>query len=80
MLMTLRFLGHSALTLERFFEQSIGHVSGCHINPAVSTAMMITGKMSVVRTIAYILAQCLGGICGAALLQVIIKSLHYFTR
>jgi len=49
--------------------QSIGHVSGCHINPAVSTAMMITGKMSVVRTIAYILAQCLGGICGAALLQ-----------
>ncbi len=45
---------------------SIGNVSGCHINPAVSIAMLISGKMSVADFIGYLVAQFLGGIAGAA--------------
>ncbi len=45
---------------------SIGNVSGCHINPAVSIAMLVSGKMSVVDFIGYIVAQFIGAIAGAA--------------
>ena len=47
---------------------SIGNVSGCHINPAVSIAMLISGKMTVADFIGYVVAQFLGGIAGAALM------------
>lgn len=47
---------------------SIGNVSGCHINPAVSIAMLISKKLSFVDFIGYVISQCLGGIAGAALL------------
>jgi glycerol uptake facilitator-like aquaporin len=45
-------------------------VSGGHFNPAVTVACLVTGKISIVKSIFYIIAQCLGAICGAALLQV----------
>ena len=45
---------------------SIGNISGCHINPAVSLAMLISGKMTVVDFIGYVVAQFIGGIVGAA--------------
>ena len=45
---------------------SIGNISGCHINPAVSIAMLISGKMTVADFIGYVVAQFLGGIAGAA--------------
>ena len=44
---------------------SIGRISGCHINPAVSIAMLVAGKMSVKDFILYIVAQILGGLVGA---------------
>ena len=47
---------------------SIGNISGCHVNPAVSIAMLVSGKMSGKDFIGYIIAQCLGAIAGAALL------------
>jgi len=53
---------------------SIGNVSGCHINPAVSLAMLISGKMSVHDFIGYLAAQFLGGIAGAAILLGLIGS------
>lgn len=47
---------------------SIGNISGCHINPAVSVAMLINKKMSVKDFIGYVIAQFLGAIAGAAVL------------
>lgn len=47
---------------------SIGNISGCHINPAVSIAMLVSGKMSVKDFIGYVVAQFAGAIAGAALL------------
>ena len=48
---------------------SIGNVSGCHINPAVSLGMLISGRMSFGEFIVYIIAQFVGGIAGAAALK-----------
>ena len=46
--------------------------SGCHINPAVSLAMLIRGKMSVADFVGYICGQFLGGIVGATLLGLFV--------
>ena len=51
---------------------SIGNVSGCHINPAVSVGVLINGGMSVTDFIGYLAAQFLGAICGAAVLRGLI--------
>ena len=50
---------------------SIGNVSGCHINPAVSIAMLVSGKMSVNDFIGYVVAQFIGAIAGAGILAYI---------
>ena len=50
---------------------SIGNVSGCHINPAVSIAMLCSGKMSRKDFIGYVCAQFLGGIAGAGILAAL---------
>ena len=50
---------------------SLGNISGCHINPAVSLAVYLTGGIGKADFIAYIVAQCLGALCGSAVLGVI---------
>ena len=52
---------------------SIGNVSGCHINPAVSLGMALTGKMTWNEFGKYVAAQVLGAIAGSALLGVILE-------
>ncbi len=49
---------------------SIGNISGCHINPAVSIAMLISGKLSVKDFIGYVISQIAGAIAGAAMILV----------
>ncbi|MCR5041443.1 MAG: MIP family channel protein [Clostridia bacterium] len=51
---------------------SIGNVSGCHINPAVSIAMLISKKIGIVDFIGYVVAQCLGAIAGAGVLTLFV--------
>lgn len=54
--------------------QSIGHISGGHINPAVTFAYLIGSQMSLFRAFFYIVAQCLGALAGAAVLYGVTPS------
>jgi len=51
---------------------SIGNISGCHINPAVSIAMLVNKKMSLKDFAGYVVAQFLGAISGAAVLAAFV--------
>lgn len=51
---------------------SVGNVSGCHINPAVSIAMLVSGKLSVKDFIGYLIAQFAGATIGAAALMAFV--------
>ena len=50
--------------------QSIGHVSGCHINPAVTAGLLVGQKIGLIKALLYVVAQCLGAVLGAGLLKV----------
>lgn len=49
---------------------SIGHVSGCHINPAVTLAFWLAKKVDTATAIGYMVAQVVGGIVGALLIWI----------
>jgi aquaporin Z len=50
---------------------AIGPISGCHINPAITVAMLTAKKIGGRDAVGYIIAQCLGAIIGAAILLAI---------
>lgn len=50
---------------------AIGHISGCHLNPAVSVGLWVGGRFDGKDLIPYIVAQVLGGIAAAAILYLI---------
>ena len=51
----------------------VGNISGCHINPAVSLGVLVSGKMSVTDFIGYVISQVLGALAGAGILAAIFK-------
>nr|APP14132.1 major intrinsic protein AQP1 [Microdera punctipennis] len=51
--------------------QTLGHVSGGHINPAVTVGMMSAGNISLLKGILYIIVQCLGSLVGSAVLKAL---------
>ena len=51
----------------------IGHISGAHLNPAVTVSMWVAGRIKSDDALWYIVAQFIGGIAGAAILVVILK-------
>lgn len=53
---------------------TIGKVSGSHVNPAVSIAMLIDGRISIIECVEYIVVQILGGVVGAEILGLIFGS------
>ena len=53
---------------------TIGKISGCHVNPAVSFAMWIDKRISTKDFIGYVIAQVLGAFAGSGLLALIINS------
>ena len=50
---------------------TIGGISGCHINPAITLGVFLSGRMSGKDALNYVLYQCIGGILGAAILYVL---------
>uniref|UniRef100_A0A8C9RPY8 Aquaporin-4 n=1 Tax=Scleropages formosus TaxID=113540 RepID=A0A8C9RPY8_SCLFO len=51
--------------------QCFGHISGGHINPAVTAAMVCTRKLSLAKAFFYLIAQCLGATVGAGILFMV---------
>jgi aquaporin Z len=59
---------------------SIGPISGCHINPAVTIGFVVSGRMSIGEALEYWVAQFLGGIGGALLLWLILAQTKGYSR
>lgn len=49
----------------------VGNISGCHINPAVSLGVLISGGMSVGEFFGYVISQCIGALLGSGILAAI---------
>ena len=50
---------------------AIGHISGCHLNPAVTAGLVAGGRFPAAEAVPYIIAQVFGAIAGAGVLYVI---------
>lgn len=53
---------------------AIGHISGCHVNPAVSLAVLISGNITVKEFGGYVVAQVLGAFAGSSILAFVAAS------
>ena len=53
---------------------SVGNVSGCHVNPAVSIGMLVAGKISVKDFVGYVVSQFVGATVGAAVLKAVLSA------
>ncbi|XP_076384462.1 aquaporin AQPAn.G isoform X3 [Megalopta genalis] len=51
--------------------QGIGHVSGGHVNPAVTFGLMAIGKISIIRGLLYVLVQSIGAIAGSGAIRAL---------
>ena len=58
---------------------AIGHISGCHLNPAVSVGLVVGGRFPSSKLLPYIAAQVVGGVVGAGILYVIASGQAGFT-
>jgi len=63
---------------------SFVHISGCHMNPAVTISMLVTKKIDVKNGIAYIISQLIGAIIAAFSLKIVLPDLgaktHFATQ
>jgi len=58
---------------------AIGHISGCHLNPAVTVGLVMGNRFKAGEIVAYVIAQVVGGIAAAAVLYVIASGKAGFT-
>lgn len=56
---------------------SFGHISGAHFNPAISLAVVLTGKMKVLNAVCYWISQLAGGFCGALIVRFVTDQKQY---
>ena len=52
---------------------SVGNISGCHINPAVSLGVLLSGGMTAGEFVGYVISQCVGALAGSGILALIFK-------
>ena len=57
---------------------AIGHISGCHLNPAVTAGLVASGRFPAREMPGYVLAQVVGGILGAGVLALVARGLPGF--
>jgi aquaporin Z len=53
---------------------AIGHISGCHLNPAVSIGLFVARRFEGKQLLPYLCAQIFGGLAGAAVLALLVRS------
>jgi aquaporin Z len=58
---------------------AIGHISGCHLNPAVTVGLIVGGRHPKSELLPYVVAQVLGGIAGAGVLGIIASGQEGFS-
>ncbi len=58
---------------------AIGHISGCHLNPAVTVGLTMGNRFKAGEIVPYVIAQVVGGVAGAAVLYVIASGKAGFT-
>lgn len=58
---------------------AIGHISGCHLNPAVSLGLLLGGRFNAKDFVPYVIAQVLGAVAGSAVLYVIASGADGFS-
>src|ERR1700720_286674 len=68
-------VGLSGLTMA----YAIGHISGCHLNPAVSVGLVVGKRFPIAELPAYVIAQVLGGIAGSGVLYFIASGKEGFS-
>ncbi|XP_076233012.1 aquaporin AQPAn.G isoform X2 [Calliopsis andreniformis] len=51
--------------------QGVGHVSGGHVNPAVTFGLMVIGKVPIIRGLLYVIAQSIGALAGSGVLRAL---------
>jgi aquaporin Z len=59
---------------------TLGPISGCHVNPAVTAGFLVAGRMSLREAIGYWVAQLVGGVVGALVLWGIVSGSPSYTR
>jgi aquaporin Z len=57
---------------------AIGHISGCHLNPAVTAGLVAGGRFPLKDALGYIVAQVIGGVAGAGVLYLIARGIPTF--
>jgi len=57
---------------------AIGHISGCHLNPAVSVGLVVGKRFPASELLPYVAAQVVGGIAGAGVLYIIASGISTF--
>jgi aquaporin Z len=58
---------------------AIGHISGCHLNPAVSVGLCVGGRFKAAELLPYVIAQLVGAVLGSAVLYVIASGVSGFS-
>src|SRR5579872_5994957 len=71
-------VGHLGISLAFGFTllamiYTVGPISGCHINPAVTLGALLAGRMEAKDAVPYFIAQVLGGICGFGFIALILE-------